>query len=221
MTKLDSSLEPGLSIFDRRRLFSDRAIWAFVFIGLAFVVAAMTGMWEFAGNLDEAGSLSRFIVILVAAAYGLILGWMVVSFDFLTDKDRIFTNLYGMRDRSLKGVKARGHWDGTKAILDKGRDWIVQEMKDSGLRGRGGAGFPTINADESEPGTCKDREIMRHDPHTLVEGCLIASFAMGANACYIYIRGEYVREKEALQQAIDEAYEDGYLRRRNRPSGKP
>ena len=153
-----------------------------------------------------------------------------MSFDFLKDEDRIFTNLYGMRDRSLKGAKARGHWDGTAGLIGKGRDWIVQEMKDSGLRGRGGAGFPTglkwsfmpkesdgrphylvVNADESEPGTCKDREIMRHDPHTLIEGCLIASFAMGANACYIYIRGEYVREKEALQAAIDEAYADGLI----------
>jgi len=77
MTKLDSSLEPGLSIFDSRRLFSERAIWAFAFVGLAIVVTAMSGMWEFAGNLDEAGSLSRFIVILVAAIYGLILGWMI------------------------------------------------------------------------------------------------------------------------------------------------
>ncbi len=105
-------------------------------------------------------------------------------------------------------------------------------MKASGLRGRGGgAGFPTglkwsfmpkesdgrpaylvVNADESEPGTCKDREIMRHDPHTLIEGgCLIASFAMGAHACYIYIRGEYIREREALQAAIDEAYDAGLL----------
>ncbi len=148
----------------------------------------------------------------------------------LQDKDRIFTNLYGMHDRSLNGAKARGHWDGTKAILEKGREWIVGEMKQSGLRGRGGAGFPTglkwsfmpkesdgrpaylvVNADESEPGTCKDREIMRHDPHTLVEGCLIASFAMNAHACYIYIRGEYIREKEALQNAIDEAYEAGLI----------
>jgi NADH-quinone oxidoreductase subunit F len=129
----------------------------------------------------------------------------------LEDKDRIFTNLYGMHDRSLAGARARGHWDGTAAILAKGRDWIVSEIKASGLRGRGGAGFPTgmkwsfmpkesdgrpsylvVNADESEPGTCKDREIMRHDPHTLIEGCLIASFAMGAHAAYIYIRGEYV-----------------------------
>jgi len=77
MTKIDNSLEPGLSILDRRRLFSDRAIWAFVFIGLAAVVTAMSGMWEYTGNLDEAGSLSRYVVILVAALYGLILGWMV------------------------------------------------------------------------------------------------------------------------------------------------
>ena len=148
----------------------------------------------------------------------------------LDDKDRIFTNIYGMHDRTLAGAKARGHWDGTAGLIQKGRDWIIQEMKDSGLRGRGGAGFPTglkwsfmpkesdgrpaylvVNADESEPGTCKDREIMRHDPHTLIEGCLIASFAMNANACYIYIRGEYIREKEALQTAIDEAYDAGLL----------
>ncbi|MEM7745070.1 MAG: NADH-quinone oxidoreductase subunit NuoF [Pseudomonadota bacterium] len=148
----------------------------------------------------------------------------------LEDKDRIFTNLYGMFDRSLKGAMSRGHWDGTAGLIARGRDAIVEEMKSSGLRGRGGAGFPTglkwsfmpkesdgrphylvVNADESEPGTCKDREIMRHDPHTLIEGCLIASFAMGANACYIYLRGEYIREREALQLAIDECYEAGLL----------
>jgi len=148
----------------------------------------------------------------------------------LKDQDRIFTNLYGMHDRTLKGAQARGHWNGTAGIIEKGRDWIVQAMKDSGLRGRGGAGFPTglkwsfmpkesdgrpaylvINADESEPATCKDREIMRHDPHTLIEGALIASFAMGAHTAYIYIRGEYIREREALQAAIDEAYDAGML----------
>ncbi|TQS72417.1 NADH-quinone oxidoreductase subunit NuoF [Rhodobacteraceae bacterium] len=148
----------------------------------------------------------------------------------LKDQDRIFTNLYGMYDQSLAGAKKRGQWDGTGAILANGRDWIIEQVKASGLRGRGGAGFPTglkwsfmpkesdgrpafltINADESEPGTCKDREIMRHDPHCLVEGALIAGFAMGAEAAYIYIRGEYVREKEALQRAIDEAYEDGLI----------
>ena len=156
----------------------------------------------------------------------------------LDDKDRIFTNLYGMGDRTLAGAKSRGQWDGTADIIGKGRDWIIQEMKESGLRGRGGAGFPTgmkwsfmpkesdgrpsylvVNADESEPGTCKDREIMRHDPHTLIEGCLVASFAMNAHACYIYIRGEYIREREALQRAIDEAYDDGLLGKNAAGSG--
>ena len=141
----------------------------------------------------------------------------------LQDKDRIFTNIYGMHDRTLAGAQARGHWDGTKDLIGLGRDKIVEIMKASGLRGRGGAGFPTglkwsfmpkesdgrpsylvINADESEPGTCKDREIMRNDPHTLIEGALIASFAMGAHVSYIYIRGEYIREREALQAAIDD-----------------
>ncbi len=76
-----------------------------------------------------------------------------------------------------------------------------------------------MNADESEPGTCKDREIMRHDPHTLIEGCLIASFAMNAHACYIYIRGEYIREREALQAAIDEAYDAGLVGKNAAKSG--
>ncbi|WP_417262080.1 NADH-quinone oxidoreductase subunit NuoF [Celeribacter sp.] len=156
----------------------------------------------------------------------------------LKDQDRIFTNLYGMHDRSLAGAQKRGHWDGTAGILANGRDWIIDQMKASGLRGRGGAGFPTglkwsfmpkesdgrpaylvINADESEPATCKDREIMRHDPHTLVEGALIAGFAMNAVAAYIYIRGEYIREKEALQAAIDEAYDAGLIGRNACKSG--
>src|ERR1700689_5904950 len=148
----------------------------------------------------------------------------------LADKDRIFKNLYRQGDFGLEGARARGAWDGTKAILEKGRDSIINEMKASGLRGRGGAGFPTglkwsfmpkqsdgrphyliVNADESEPGTCKDRDILRHDPHKLVEGCLLASVAMGANACYIYIRGEFYNEAVALQKAIDEAYEAGLV----------
>ncbi|AFK53811.1 NADH-quinone oxidoreductase subunit NuoF [Tistrella mobilis] len=147
----------------------------------------------------------------------------------LRDQDRIFTNLHGYDDFRLAGARHRGDWDGTKDIIAKGADWIVQEMKASGLRGRGGAGFPTgvkwsfmpkndprpsylvVNADEGEPGTCKDREIMRHDPHKLVEGCLIAGFAMKAVAAYIYIRGEFLREAQALQTAIDEAYEAGLI----------
>ena len=143
----------------------------------------------------------------------------------LQDKDRIFTNLYGLHDPGLEGAKLRGAWNGTKDILAMGPDWIIEQVIASGLRGRGGAGFPTglkwsfmpkevkdrphylvVNADESEPGTCKDRDIMRHDPHLFIEGCLVASFAMKAHACYIYIRGEYVDERIALQKAIDEAY---------------
>jgi NADH-quinone oxidoreductase subunit F len=153
----------------------------------------------------------------------------------LDDKDRIFRNLYGLEDWGLDGARRRGGWDGTKAIIDKGRDWIVAEMKASGLRGRGGAGFPTgmkwsfmpkdnkdgrpsylvVNADESEPGTCKDREIMRHDPHTLVEGCLIAGCAMGAHVGYIYVRGEFIREREHLQAAIDQAYAANLIGKNN------
>ncbi len=151
----------------------------------------------------------------------------------LADKDRIFTNLYGFHDAGLKGAMARGAWDGTKFFIDKGHDWIINEVKASGLRGRGGAGFPTglkwsfmpkadarpsylvINADESEPGSCKDREILRHDAHLLVEGALLASFAMRAHVCYIYVRGEYIREREALQRAIDEAYAAKYIGKNN------
>ncbi|MGD9921063.1 MAG: NADH-quinone oxidoreductase subunit NuoF [Pseudorhodoplanes sp.] len=153
----------------------------------------------------------------------------------LADKDRIFKNLYGQHDWGLKGARQRGAWDGTRQILERGRDGIINEMKASGLRGRGGAGFPTgmkwsfmpkeskdgrpsylvVNADESEPGTCKDREIMRHDPHLLVEGCLIAGFAMGAVAAYIYVRGEFVRERERLQAAIDQAYEAKLIGKNN------
>src|SRR6266850_2207347 len=148
----------------------------------------------------------------------------------LADKDRIFTNLYGIHDWRLPAARARGAWDNTKALLDRGHDAIVDEIKKSGLRGRGGAGFPTglkwsfmpkevkdrphyliVNADESEPGTCKDRDIMRHDPHLLVEGCLVAGFAMRAHAGYIYVRGEFYNEAENLSAAIREAYDAGLL----------
>lgn len=148
----------------------------------------------------------------------------------LKDEDRIFTNLYGRHDWRLKGAMARGDWHKTKEILTKGTDWILNEIKESGLRGRGGAGFPTgikwgfmnkpsdgrpkylvVNADEGEPGTCKDREIMRHDPHKLIEGCLVAGKAMGARAAYIYIRGEFVYEACNLNVAIEEAYKAGLI----------
>ena len=148
----------------------------------------------------------------------------------LRDEDRIFTNLYGQESWRLDAARKRGDWDGTKEILARGRDEIIKEMKDSGLRGRGGAGFPTglkwsfmpkeksdrpaylvVNADEGEPGTCKDRDMMRHDPHKLVEGCLVAGFAMGACAAYIYIRGEFAQEADNLEGAIAEAYEAGLI----------
>ncbi|XP_078334975.1 NADH dehydrogenase [ubiquinone] flavoprotein 1, mitochondrial-like isoform X2 [Crassostrea virginica] len=148
----------------------------------------------------------------------------------LKDEDRIFTNLYGRHDWKLKGAKSRGDWYKTKEIILKGHEWILKEITTSGLRGRGGAGFPTgmkwgfmnkpsdgrpkylvVNADEGEPGTCKDREIMRHDPHKLVEGCLVAGRSMGACAAYIYIRGEFYNEASNLQVAINEAYADGLI----------
>ncbi len=156
----------------------------------------------------------------------------------LADRDRIFTNLYGIHDWGLEAARRRGDWDNTAAILARGRDAIVEEVKASGLRGRGGAGFPTgtkwsfmpkqfdgrpaylvVNADESEPGTCKDRDIMRHDPHKLIEGALIACFAMGAHTCYIYIRGEFYNEARVLQAAIDQAYEAGLIGRNASGSG--
>ncbi|GLI71372.1 hypothetical protein VaNZ11_016562 [Volvox africanus] len=152
------------------------------------------------------------------------------SFGGLKDDDRIFQNIYGRHDTSIKGAMARGDWYMTKELVLKGRDWIIDQMKKSGLRGRGGAGFPSglkwsfmpkasdgrpsylvVNGDESEPGTCKDREIMRHEPHKLVEGCLIAGVAMGARAGYIYIRGEFVNERLSVMRAIDEAYAKGFL----------
>ena len=157
----------------------------------------------------------------------------------LADKDRIFTNVYGFQDWGLKAAQQRGDWDDTKSLIAKSQGDIIEEIKSSGLRGRGGAGFPTglkwsfmpkeskdgrpsflvINADESEPGTCKDREIIRHDPHKLIEGALCAGYAMRARAAYIYIRGEFIREAENLQAAIDEAYDAGLIGRNACGSG--
>ena len=157
----------------------------------------------------------------------------------LNDSDRIFTNLFGYHPWQLAGAKARGDWDGTKDLIAKGQDWIVDQVKESGLRGRGGAGFPTglkmsfmpkeidperphylvINADESEPGTCKDRDIMRNDPHKLLEGCVLAGFAMRAHTAFIYIRGEFYNEAQRLQAAIDEAYEGGQIGKNAAGSG--
>ncbi len=142
----------------------------------------------------------------------------------ITNKDKIFTNIDGSEAASLSAAKKRGDWDKTKSLIHNGRDWIIEQVKSSGLRGRGGAGFSTgmkwsfmpkdhlkpsylvVNADESEPGTCKDRDILRYEPHKLIEGCVIASVGIGAHTCYIYIRGEFYNEAVILQKAIDEAY---------------
>jgi NADH-quinone oxidoreductase subunit F len=155
----------------------------------------------------------------------------------LADRDRIFTNIYGFEPAGLSAARRRGVWDGTAALIQKGRDAMIEEIKASGLRGRGGAGFATglkwsfmpkadgklhfliVNADESEPGTCKDRDILRFDPHRLIEGALCASFAIGAETCYIYVRGEFVREAEALQRALDEAYDARLLGKNAAGSG--
>ena len=155
----------------------------------------------------------------------------------LKEKDKIFTNLFGDETYTLKGAQKRGDWNNTKSLIKKGRDWIIDEMKKSELRGRGGAGFPTglkwsfmpkdpalnnylvVNADESEPGNCKDRDMIRNEPHKLIEGCLLASFAMNAHTCYIYIRGEYFNEAVVLQNAIDEAYEAGLVGKNAAKSG--
>ena len=148
----------------------------------------------------------------------------------IKESDKIFTNLYGHKSSNLEEAKQMGDWFNTKNFLDNGSEWIIEQVKQSGLRGRGGAGFPTgmkwsfipkknnlsqdfkphylvINADESEPGTCKDRDILRNEPHKLLEGCLFTARAINANVCYIYIRGEYYNESRVLQKAIDEAYE--------------
>jgi len=156
----------------------------------------------------------------------------------LTTQDRIFTNLSGSSSPFLKAAKTRGDWDSIKSLLSKEPDWIINEILTSCLRGRGGAGFPTgkkwsfmpkvsdgrpsyliVNADESEPGTCKDRDILRYEPHKLIEGCLLAAFAIRAHVGYIYVRGEYVREAEILQQAIDEAYAASLLGKNAAKSG--
>ncbi len=155
----------------------------------------------------------------------------------LADKDRIFTNLYGIESWQLPVARRRGVFDNASEIIKKGPEWIIDEIKKSGLRGRGGAGFPTgmkwsfmpkdsalphyllINADESEPGTCKDRDILRFDPFRLLEGALISAFAIGAHTVYIYIRGEFVAEAAVLQQAIDEAYSYGLLGKNAASSG--
>jgi NADH-quinone oxidoreductase subunit F len=130
------------------------------------------------------------------------------------------------RTRTLDGWKELGGYEGLKKALGMSRDEVVAEVKESGLRGRGGAGFPAgvkwsfmpkekkgphylcCNADESEPGTFKDRELMRWTPHQVIEGCLIAAYAIQADHVYIYCRGEFFEATQVLARALEEAYEN-------------
>jgi NADH-quinone oxidoreductase subunit F len=153
----------------------------------------------------------------------------------LQDKDRIFTNLYGLQDFRLEAAKRRGIWNGTADMLAQTPEWICDQIKASGLRGRGGAGFNTglkwtfmpkeegprphylvVNADESEPGACKDREILRWEPHRLIESCMVACRAMRAHTCYIYIRGENIEGRANLEEALAEAYAAGLVGQDNK-----
>jgi NADH dehydrogenase (ubiquinone) flavoprotein 1 len=181
-------------------------------------------------SLSSARSVRPFVACLATTAKK--------SFG-LKDSDRIFTNLYCQHDCGVEGAIKRGDWYKSKEIVDMGRDWIINEIKTSGLKGRGGAGFPTgtkwsfmpkkvqegrphyliINADESEPATCKDREIIRGDPQKLLEGCLYAAFAIQAHTVYIYIRGEFWSEAQMLEKAIAEAYSKGLLGKNAAGSG--
>jgi len=142
----------------------------------------------------------------------------------------ILSEHFGNPDaRSLDGWKKRGGYQALEKALGMTPEAIVNVVKESGLRGRGGAGFPTgmkwsfmkpgdgkphylcCNADESEPGTFKDREIMRWTPHSLVEGCAIGAYAIGAETAYIYIRGEFTEPLFWMERAVREAYDAGIL----------
>jgi NADH-quinone oxidoreductase subunit F len=139
--------------------------------------------------------------------------------------------------RTYAGWVERGGYQGLRKALGMSREALIEEVKASGLRGRGGAGFPTglkwsfmpkddgkphylvCNADESEPGTFKDREIMRWTPHGLIEGCALAAYAIAAERCYIYIRGEFTEPWAIMTEAVREAYANGVLGRNALGSG--
>ncbi len=144
--------------------------------------------------------------------------------------ERVLTVNVGRPEaRTVRGYRESGGYEAIVRALRMQPEEVVEEVKKSGLRGRGGAGFPcgmkwsfvprnhpgpkyiVCNADESEPGTFKDRLLMEHDPHQLIEGCIIAGWAVGANTTYIYIRGEYTHAARVLEEAIRDAYDSGIL----------
>ena len=153
-----------------------------------------------------------------------------MAYPYLHDKEvRVLSEAFGdPAARTVEGWRARGGYEGIRRALEIGREATIEEVKASGLRGRGGAGFPTgvkwsfmpkasngrphyllCNADESEPGTFKDREIIRWTPHQLIEGCLVGAYAIGAEHCYIYLRGEFFEATQVLAKALEDAYAEG------------
>jgi NADH-quinone oxidoreductase subunit F len=141
----------------------------------------------------------------------------------------LFRNIHKPESHTLKVYEASGGYQTVDKAFAMTPDAIIDEVKASGIRGRGGAAFPAglkwsfipknedhphylvCNADEGEPGTCKDRDIIRYDPHHLIEGMIIAGYAVKAKQSYVYIRGEFYREAERLQSAVEEAYAAGHL----------
>src|SRR5246500_2458048 len=145
------------------------------------------------------------------------------------DEVRVVSRRFGKGATDIeKYLEMDGYRSARKAI-ENGSEWIINEMKASGLRGRGGAGFPTglkwsfvpkqsakpkyvlVNGDESEPGTCKDHLIFLHDPHAIIEGTIIAGLSIGPKLGFIYLRAEYRYLLEIVEKAVADAYERGFL----------
>ena len=145
------------------------------------------------------------------------------------DEVKIVSRRFGMGATNIDRYIELGGYEAVKKCLAQGPDWIIDEMKASGLRGRGGAGFSAgmkwsfvpkqsakpkyilVNGDESEPGTCKDHLIFLHDPHAVIEGTIIAGLAVGAKMGFIYLRGEYRYLLEIMERAVADAYDRGFL----------
>ena len=154
-----------------------------------------------------------------------------MAYPYVSDHEvRVLSKYFGdPKQRQVDTYVERGGYQALKKSFDMGPEKVVDEVKASGLRGRGGAGFPTgvkwsfmpkesgrphyllCNADESEPGTFKDRELIRWDPHQLIEGCLIGAYAIGAKHVYIYCRGEFFETNQVLARAVEDAYAQGYI----------
>ncbi len=145
------------------------------------------------------------------------------------DEVRVVSLRFGKGATNIDKYIELGGYESARKALALGPDGIINEMKASGLRGRGGAGFPTgmkwtfvpkqsekpkyilVNGDESEPGTCKDRLIFEHDPHSIIEGVIIAGLAINAKMGFIYLRGEYRYLLKIMEKAIEDAYAKGFL----------